>query len=78
MFWTVLESRKIATRLLFAGNALRQPAFRDAPHRRIGDLRTSDFVMSQVFWLGVHPGLTGEMLAYVLETMHALRRHLAV
>jgi len=67
----VLESRKIATRLLFGGNLLRQPAYQDRPHRTIGDLPNSDYVMNNVFWIGVYPGLTKPMLDYVAETMHA-------
>jgi len=67
-----LESRKIATRLLFGGNLVRQPAYRNVPHRVAGTLKNSDFVMNQVFWLGVYPGLTAAMLDYVIETLHDL------
>jgi CDP-6-deoxy-D-xylo-4-hexulose-3-dehydrase len=65
-----LNRRKIGTRLLFAGNLLRQPAYQNIEHRRISDLRHTDFVMNRVFWLGVYPGLTGAMLDYVLESIH--------
>ena len=64
-----LDQAKIDTRLLFGGNLTRQPAFRDVPHRKIGDLKNSDFVMNQVFWIGVYPGLSKEMLAYVIEKL---------
>ena len=64
-----LDQARIDTRLLFGGNLIRQPAYRDVPHRRIGDLKNSDFVMNQVFWIGVYPGLTEEMLAYVIAEM---------
>jgi CDP-4-dehydro-6-deoxyglucose reductase, E1 len=70
-----LEARKIATRLLFGGNLLRQPAYRGVPHRRVGALDQSDRVMERTFWLGVFPGLTGEMLDYVATS---LREGLAV
>jgi CDP-6-deoxy-D-xylo-4-hexulose-3-dehydrase len=65
-----LEERRIGTRLLFGGNLLRQPAYRDVPHRIVGELRNADYVMNQVFWLGVYPGLTSPMLEYVIETIH--------
>ena len=63
-----LEERKIATRLLFGGNLVRQPAYRDIKCRIIGNLKNSDFVMNQVFWVGVYPGLTQPMLDYVIES----------
>jgi CDP-6-deoxy-D-xylo-4-hexulose-3-dehydrase len=64
-----LDGCGIATRLLFGGNLLRQPAYRDVEHRVSGDLRVSDDVMHRAFWLGVYPGLTDEMLDYVVETI---------
>jgi CDP-4-dehydro-6-deoxyglucose reductase, E1 len=67
-----LESRKIATRLLFCGNLVRQPAFRNAPHRIAASLDNADFVMNNVFWVGVYPGLTAPMLDYMIEAFHAL------
>ena len=64
-----LENRKIATRLLFGGNLTRQPAFRKINHRKIGKLENADFVMNQVFWIGLYPGLTIEMLRYILASL---------
>lgn len=65
-----LDDKKIGTRLLFAGNLLKQPAYRNIEHRVIGDLKNSDLVMANTFWLGVYPGLTDEMLNYVSEVVH--------
>ena len=67
-----LDGRKIGTRLLFGGNLLRQPAFAGTPRRVIGDLRNSDVVMNQTFWVGVWPGLTKQMLDYVIESLHEI------
>jgi CDP-4-dehydro-6-deoxyglucose reductase, E1 len=64
-----LDAKKIHTRLLFGGNVLRQPAYQDCAHRVVGTLQNSDFVMNNVFWLGVYPGLTEPMLAYVAEVI---------
>ncbi|MFM1784823.1 MAG: lipopolysaccharide biosynthesis protein RfbH [Actinomycetota bacterium] len=68
-----LDKKKIGTRLLFAGNLLKQPAYRNIEHRVIGDLTNSDLVMTNTFWLGVYPGLTTEMLEYVSEVIHEYR-----
>jgi CDP-4-dehydro-6-deoxyglucose reductase, E1 len=65
----VLESKRIGTRLLFGGNLLRQPAYEGCERRIIGSLPNTDFVMSNVFWLGVYPGLTKSMLDFVSETI---------
>lgn len=65
-----LEDRKIASRALFGGNLTRQPAYSEVQYRTVGNLPNSDLVMNQLFWIGVYPGLTPEMLQYVIETFH--------
>jgi dTDP-4-amino-4,6-dideoxygalactose transaminase len=42
--------------------------YRDVPYRAVGDLANSDLVVNQLFWIGVYPGITAEMLEYVLES----------
>jgi CDP-6-deoxy-D-xylo-4-hexulose-3-dehydrase len=64
-----LESRKIGTRLVFGGNLVRQPAYKNVRHRVVGDLASSDRVMKNAFWVGLYPGLTEEMLAYTIESI---------
>ena len=66
-----LEGRKIATRLLFGGNLLRQPAYQNVKHRKIGSLKNADFVMNRVFWVGVYPGLRQEHIEYMVESLCA-------
>jgi CDP-6-deoxy-D-xylo-4-hexulose-3-dehydrase len=63
-----LESRKIATRMLFAGNITRQPAFEGVRHRVVGDLAITDRVMRDTFWVGVWPGLTPPMLDWMVTS----------
>lgn len=60
-----LEARKIQTRLLFAGNLTRQPAYAGRDFRIAGSLHRTDFVMNQVFWIGVYPGLSNAALDYM-------------
>lgn len=65
-----LDERKIATRLMFAGNILKQPAYRDVDFRVVGDLKNTDIVMNRTFWVGVFPGLTTNMLDFVIESIN--------
>lgn len=62
-----LEAANIETRPLFAGNVLKQPAFKDINCRVVGSLTNSDLVMTNTFFIGVYPGISDEMLDYVLE-----------
>ncbi|MFE0876937.1 lipopolysaccharide biosynthesis protein RfbH [Streptomyces smyrnaeus] len=64
-----LESRRIGTRRLFAGNLTRHPAYIDQPHRVSGELTNSDTITEQTFWIGVYPALTEEMIDYVVASI---------
>ncbi len=66
-----LENHKIQTRNLFAGNMLRHPMFKslekDKDYRVIGDLKNTDKIMNNSLWIGVYPGMSDEMLDYMVE-----------
>ncbi len=64
-----LERQKIATRLLFAGNLVRQPAYNKMNHKIIGDLTNADRIMNHTFWVGVFPGLGEAELTYIAENI---------
>ena len=63
-----LGERKIATRMLMAGNLIRQPAYRNLEFRTVDNLKNSDYIMNNTFWFGVYPGLTSEMKEYVITS----------
>lgn len=69
---THLEGRKIATRQLFGGNLIRQPAYAGMDHRVVGDLTNADTIAEHTLWLGVWPGLTAPMLDFMIDSVHSL------
>lgn len=62
-----LDQYKIGTRLLFAGNLTRQPYMKERNFRISGELTNTDIVMNDTFWIGVYPGLSREMLDFVID-----------
>ena len=69
-----LESRKIQTRNLFAGNLIKHPAFDEMRksgegYRVVGELKMTDFVMNNGFWIGVYPGMTDEMIDWMIMSI---------
>jgi CDP-6-deoxy-D-xylo-4-hexulose-3-dehydrase len=64
-----LNAAGIGTRLLFGGNLLRQPAYQNVACRVVGDLANTDFVTEHVFWIGVYPGLSSDMIDFMIEQL---------
>ncbi|HWR06362.1 lipopolysaccharide biosynthesis protein RfbH [Sporomusa sp.] len=70
-----LEGSGIQTRMLFAGNLLRHPCFDQLRqsgqgYRVVGSLTNTDIIMNQTFWIGVYPGMTNEMIQYMIDEIH--------
>ncbi len=63
-----LEAAKILTRQLFAGNMIRQPAFKDVKYRIAGELKNTDYIMANTLFIGVYPGINDEMITYIGQT----------
>lgn len=71
-----LETKGIQTRMLFAGNMIKQPCFDELRksgqgYRVLGDLSVTDTIMNSTFWIGVYPGLTRDMIAYMIEQIQS-------
>lgn len=64
-----LEALKIGTRLMFAGNLLKQPAYKNVDFRIVGNLSNTDVIMLRSFWVGVYPGLTSDMLDFIAHSI---------
>jgi CDP-6-deoxy-D-xylo-4-hexulose-3-dehydrase len=64
-----LDEKKIGTRLLFAGNLVKQPYFEGLKYRISGELKNTDTAMEKTFWVGLYPGLTSNHLDYIVQTL---------
>lgn len=69
-----IESKRVQTRMLFAGNLLKHPCFDEMRatgegYRVVGNLDNTDKIMTSTFWVGVYPGMTDEMIDYMAKTI---------
>lgn len=69
-----LEEQNIQTRMLFAGNIIKHPCFdnmrkEQKGYRQVGNLANTDYAMNHSFWIGVYPGMTQEMLDYMIKSI---------
>ena len=62
-----LNENLIDTRLMFGGNLIKQPAYKNKTFKVSGTLENADIVLHSTFWIGVYPGINDEMLDYVFE-----------
>lgn len=72
-----LESKKIQTRMLFAGNIIKQPCFnemrdRNEGYRIVGELKNTDIIMKNTFWIGVYPGMTDKKIDYMIKNLREI------
>ena len=66
-----LEKNMIMTRLLFAGNVTKQPAYLDIECRIVGDLKNTDYIMNNTFFIGVYPGISDEQIKYIANVFES-------
>lgn len=64
-----LEAKKIGTRLLFGGNLIRQPLYKDSKYRVVGNLPNSDRIMTDTFWIGIYPALNQQHFRYMAKCL---------
>ncbi len=69
MLLKYLDQYNIGTRLLFSGNIIKQPYFKDRKYRVVGSLKNTDVIMNQTFWIGIYPGLNSDHLDYVVHKL---------
>ncbi len=67
-----LEEAKVGTRLVFAGNLTKQPAYKNVNFRVASDLKVTDQILESAFWIGVHPALDDAKIYYMLEQLEAV------
>ena len=71
---TYIEDHGVQTRNLFAGNLTKHPCFDEMRasgegYRIVGELTNTDRIMNDTFWIGVYPGMTDEMIDYMIKTI---------
>ena len=64
-----LEGKRIATRMLFGGNLIKQPAYKNAKYKIAGSLKNTDLIMNNLFWIGVYPGIGEKQAEYIINAI---------
>ena len=70
-----LNKKNIGTRLLFGGNLTKQPFFKHIDYRISEQLVNSDTIMNDVFWIGVQPNLSSEMIQFVIDNLTSIMKN---